>query len=167
MAGLIAYTAGVSGLDFVPQDAVMTLPATTAATKGQIWSVVPTTVDGSLRWTTLAAPATADFSQATNTFARRFFCVALQDVAAPSSGAATVRVRFRGVVDAQITTTSVAIGDFLRPTDSGTSQGLSEQSTGNAGGILVVAQALEANTVAGAVKKVLFDGIDGFGVVIT
>jgi hypothetical protein len=32
---------------------------------------------------------------------------------------------------------------------------------------LVVAQALEANTVAGAVKKVLVDGIDGFGVVIT
>lgn len=165
MSLILEPTQGVApGLTFANQDATMRLASGLTCAKGDILAVDMDTVDSTrLVNNEVREPVTADFVTASGgAFLRTFFCVALET---QTTAAGIVRCRFVGEVDAKIASTSVAVGEYLSPTN--TSRALTE-STGAAGsGTCNVALARVANTTANAVVRVLFNGINGFGTHLT
>ena len=152
------------GLSFANEDALMEVTSLAVAI-GDILAVDMDTVNSSYNLNTIRTVATADFAPATDTDTTTFFCVAL-DAVASSSAVQKIRVRIRGIALAKVdgSSTAVAAGDKLRPVDAATTlvkaTGLAlTTSTSKSVGI-----ALEASTTASALKRVLFNGIEGVGV---
>ncbi len=153
------------GLSFANEDALMEVPASLAVAVGDILAVDMDTVNSAYNLSAIRAVATADFAPATDTDTTTFFCVALEAVAS-ASAVQKIRVRVRGIALAKVdgSGTPVAAGDKLRPVDAATTLvkaavGLS-LTTSN---YKTVGIALEATTSASALKRVLFNGIEGVG----
>jgi predicted RecA/RadA family phage recombinase len=140
---------GAKGLDI--RTHTVRLEAHTALSKGNVvaLSATPgTTTEGTvLTFDTTAAPAA---SATTTGLSNGIFAVALEDVAAGEVG----MFAMSGVVDC-IADNSHAVGSALSATT-----GLKVDET--ASNEKVIGYALEASTGANDLKKVLFDGLNGF-----
>lgn len=154
------------GLSFANEDALMEVPTSTAVAVGDVLAVNLTVVNSAFILARLKTVATADFAPATDTDTTTFFCVAL-DAVASSSAIQKIRVRFRGVVSAKIDgTVPVTAGMKLRPVGSG----VTLVKADGAGLTLVTSNyktvgiALEDLASGTALKRILFNGIEGLGV---
>lgn len=148
------------GLYVVPETARMKLDAALTCARGDILAVKMDTVDSStMVHTTVREPVTADFATASGAaYLRTFFCVALEDQA---TAAGYVLCGFVGDFEASIASTSVAVGEYLSPTDA--SRRLTEAASSAGSGTVLVAVAKQTNATAGLLRRVLFDGLHGFG----
>lgn len=147
------------GMAFCNEDAIMTLAAGLTCLRGDILSVVRTTLDSSLRWTTVREPLTADFATATTAAnVQTFMCVALED---QTTAAGNVRCRFVGVCEAKVEDagTPPIVGDTL--TGINASRALDVQATATGTGERGLAILLELPTVANSLRTVMFDGLAG------
>lgn len=153
------------GLSFANEDALMEVPASTAVAVGDVLAVNLTVVNSAFILARLKTVATADFAPVTDTDTTTFFCVAL-DAVASSSAIQKIRVRVRGIALAKVdgSGTSVAAGDKLRPVDAATTLVKATGLALTTSTIKSVGIALEASTTASALKRVLFNGIEGVGV---
>jgi hypothetical protein len=153
------------GLSFANEDALMEVVSLAVAV-GDVLAVKLDTVNSAFLFNRVKAVAAADFASATDTETTKFFCVAL-DSCASSAAAQKIRVRFRGIALAKVDgdTNDVAVGDKLRPVD-GAATLVTSAIAGPAltnSTFMSVAIALEANASTAALKRVLFNGIEGFG----
>lgn len=162
---LIPTTDPSGGLSFANEDALMEVPASLAVAVGDILAVDMDTVNSAYNLNTIRAVATVDFAPVTDTDTTTFFCVAL-DAVASSSAVQKIRVRIRGIALAKVdgSGTPVAAGDKLRPVDAATTLVKATGLALTTSTIKSVGIALEASTTASALKRVLFNGIEGVGV---
>ena len=140
---------GAKGLDI--RTHTVRLTAHAALSKGNVvaLSATPgTTTEGVvLTFDTTAAPAASDLTTALD---KGIFAVALEDVASGEVGLFAMS----GIVEC-IADNSHVVGSALSPTT-----GLKVDETG--ANEKVIGYALEASTGANDLKKVLFDGLNGF-----
>lgn len=134
---------GNSGFWLENHDAYMT--SDNAVTKGDVVALDLAVVDSTTDvFDTVDQPATADLAYG-------IFAVALEDVAASAVG----RFRFKGIVEALITGTP-AVGAAVSPGNASDALGATAANE------KVVGYMLETGVDA-TTKRVIFDGIAGFG----
>jgi len=143
---------GAKGIDI--RTHTVTLKAHAAITKGQVVAVSRTITDLSPEGTvvvfdTTAAPGTG--ADGVDDIKCGIFVCALENVASGAEG----KFALSGIVDAEYDGDSTAVGDALAATAASLALDVA------ANGEKVIAYALETGD-DGDVKKVLFDGLNGF-----